>query len=68
MRIFVDGEQFFVADERLDVYGAGASLDEARSDYVLAVQEYYADLQANEDHLAKPLRGHLTYLRQVLNQ
>lgn len=66
VRIRFDGEQFFVNDERLDLYGAGASLDEARSDYAMAVQEYYADLQANADHLARPLQDHLAYLRRVL--
>jgi len=66
VRIRFDGEQFFVNDDHLDLYGAGASLDEARSDYILAVQEYYADLQANADRLARPLQEHLAYLRQVL--
>jgi prevent-host-death family protein len=66
VRIRFDGEQYFITDERLDLYGAGASLNEAREDYALAVQEYYADLQANKDHLARPLREHLAYLRQLL--
>jgi prevent-host-death family protein len=66
VRIRFDGEQFFVNDDHLDLYGAGASLDEARSDYALAVHAYYADLQANAGRLARPLHEHLAYLRQVL--
>ena len=68
VRIRFDGSQYFVSDERLDLYGVGNSIDEAREDYCLAVQDYYADLSANAGHLARPLQEHLSYLRQVLGQ
>jgi hypothetical protein len=68
VRIRFDGAQYFVSDERLDLYGVGASIDEAREDYEVAANEYYADLLQNADCLAQPLREHLAYLRQVLGQ
>ena len=72
VRIRFDGTQYFCSDERLDLYGAGRSIDEARQDYWLAVQEYYADLSAaargGADCLAKPMREHLAFLRQVLGE
>jgi prevent-host-death family protein len=68
VRIRYDGEQYFVSDDRLDLYGAGATIQEAREDYALAVVEYHADLSANADRLARPLREHLAYLRQVLER
>jgi prevent-host-death family protein len=61
-----DGEHYFVSDDILDLYGVGQTLDDAREDYWLAVQDYYADLSANADHLAGHLQGHLAYLRQIL--
>jgi hypothetical protein len=67
VRIRYDGKQYFVSDDRLDLYGAGATIQEAREDYALAAKAYYADLSANADRLAKPLREHLAYLRQVYN-
>lgn len=68
VRIRFDGEQYFVSDERLDLYGVGATVDEARADYALAAQEYYTDLLAHADRLARPLQEHLAYLRQALGQ
>ena len=68
VRIRYDGERYFVSDDRLDLYGAGATLQEARADYALAVEAYHADLAANAGHLAAPLREHLAYLRQVLDR
>jgi hypothetical protein len=68
VRIRYDGDQYFVSDDRLDLYGVGASIDEARQDYALAVQEYYANLLENADRLARPLAEHLAYLRQVLGE
>jgi prevent-host-death family protein len=68
VRIRFDGAQYFVSDERLDLYGVGASIDEARADYEVAATEYYADLLQNADRLAQPLREHLAYLRQVLGK
>ena len=72
VRIRFDGTQYFCSDDRLDLYGAGSSSDEAREDYRLAIQDYYADLLASakggSDRLAKPLREHLAFLRQVLGE
>jgi prevent-host-death family protein len=68
VRIRYDGERYFVSDDRLDLYGAGATLDEAREDYALALEAYYADLSANADRLAPPLRAHLAYLRELLDR
>ena len=68
VRIRFDGTQYFISDERLDLYGAGSSIDEAREDYWLAVRDYDADLSANAGHLAGPLQEHLAYLRQILDE
>ena len=68
MRIRHDNEQYFVSDDWLDLYGAGATLQEAREDVALAVDATYADLSANAERLAAPLREHLAYLRQVVEQ
>lgn len=68
VRIRFDGTQYFISDERLDLYGAGSSIAEAREDYWLAVRDYYGDLSANAGRLARPLQEHLAYLRQVLGE
>jgi prevent-host-death family protein len=68
VRIRFDGERYFVSDDQLDLYGAGATLGDARQDYWLAVQDYYADLSANEPHLAEYLQEHMTFLRQIFDQ
>jgi prevent-host-death family protein len=68
VRIRFDGAQYFVSDDRLDLYGAGATIEEASEDYALAAQEYYADLDAHADRLARPLCEHLVYLRQVFGR
>lgn len=65
VRIRFDGEQYFVSDEVLDLYGVGRTLDEAREDYWLAVQDYYEDLLANADRLASHLQKHLDFLRKI---
>jgi len=65
VRIRCDGERCFVSDDALNLYGAGNTPEEARHDYWLAVQDYYADLRANADRLAPPLQEHLALLRQV---
>ena len=68
VRIRFDSEQYFVSDDRLDLYGVGATIQEAREDYALAAREYYADLLAHADRLAGPLQEHLATLRQALGQ
>jgi len=68
VRIRFDGTQYFCSDEQLDLYGVGGSIDEARKDYWLAVQAYYADLVENAGHLGKPLQEHLAQERQVMGE
>jgi len=65
VRVRFDGKQYFVSDEVLDLYGAGNTLDEARQDYWLAVQDHYDDLSTNADHLAGHLQEHLDFLRKI---
>jgi prevent-host-death family protein len=60
-----DGERYFISDDVLDLYGVGRTLDEAREDYWLAVQDYYEDLSANADRLAGHLQEHLAFLRRI---
>ena len=65
VRIRFDGDQCFVSDDLLDLYGVGSSIREARQDYWLALRAYYADLSEDADRLAGHLEGHLALLRQV---
>ena len=65
VHIRFDGDNYFVSDEVFKLYGVGASVEEAREDYWIAVQEYYADLSANADSLAAYLQEHLDFLRKV---
>ncbi len=60
-----DGARYFVSNDVLDLYGVGKTLEEARGDYWLAVQDYYDDLLANADKLAGHLPKHLAFLREV---
>ena len=66
VHIRFDGDNYFVSDEVLKLYGVGASVEEAKEDYWTAVQEYYADLSANADSLVAYLKEHLDFLRKVL--
>jgi len=66
--IHFDGERFFVTDEQFDLYGTGPTLDVARDDYWLAVQEYHADLSADADRLAPYLTRRLAKLQAILAQ
>jgi len=66
VHIRFDGDNYFVSDEVLNLYGVGASVEEAKEDYWTAVQEYYADLSANADSLVAYLKEHLDFLRKVL--
>jgi len=65
VRIRYDGDRYFISDDVVDLYGVGATLEEARQDYWTAVQDYYADLSANADKLADSLKVHLAYLQGV---
>jgi len=66
VHIRFDGERFFVSDDRFNLYGEGPTLDAARNDYWLAVQDYYADLQADADRLAPYLADHLAQLKLIM--
>ena len=66
--IHFDGERFFVTDQQFDLYGTGPTLETARKDYWLAVQEYYADLSADADRLAPYLAERLAKLETILTQ
>ena len=68
VRVRFDGERYFIADDRFDLYGVGRTLDEAREDYWLAVQDYYDDLSANADSLARYMQEHLVLLRHILSE
>ena len=65
VRVRFDGERYCVSDEAIDLYGIGDTLAEARQDYWLAAQDYYADLSANADRLAGHMKEHLAVLREV---
>jgi hypothetical protein len=65
VRIRYDGDRYFVADEVVDLYGVGSTLDEARQDYWTAAEECYAELSANADRLAAPLKAQLSHLQDI---
>ena len=65
VHIRFDGDNYFVSDEVLNLYGIGTSVEEAKQDYWTAVQDYYADLSANADSLVAYLKEHLNFLRKV---
>lgn len=66
VRIRFDGDRYFVDDETVDLYGTGATLAEAQTDYWMAAQEAYEDLSANEGNLAPYLQEQLEFLREVI--
>lgn len=65
VHIRYDDGQYFVSDDIVDLYGVGATLEDARQDYWMAVQDCYADLSANADRLVAPLKAQLTYLQGI---
>jgi hypothetical protein len=64
-RVRHDGLHYFVDDEIIDCYGIGETLAEAQADYLLAVQDLYDDLSANEERLAPYLLTSLNFLRRT---
>ena len=66
VQVRFDGEQYFVSDDQFDLFGEGATIEAARKDYWLAVQDYLADLEADADRLAPYLADRLARLRAVL--
>ena len=67
VRVRFDGERYFVSDDEFDLYGEGPSLEAAKDDYWLAVQDYVEDLEADTDHLAPYLAARLARLRMLLS-
>ncbi len=68
VQIRFDGERYFISDDQFDLYGEGHTLDQARQDYWLAVQDYLSDLEADADRLAPYLADRLTRLRDALSR
>jgi prevent-host-death family protein len=66
VRVRFDGERYWINDNTLDLYGVGDTIDDAKQDYWLAAQDYYADLTANTDRLASHMQAHLEILRRVV--
>ena len=66
VRIRFDGNRYFISDDQFDLYGEGHTLEAARRDYWLAVQDYRADLETDADRLAPYLADRLTRLRTLL--
>ncbi len=65
VRIRLDADRVFVSDDQLDLYGVGDTVEEAKQDYWLAVQDYYADLSQYAEHLAEHMEEHLRFLRPI---
>lgn len=68
VQVRFDGHRYFVSDDQFDLYGEGPTLEAARQDYWLAVQDYLADLEADADKLAPYLAKRLAHLRAVLDK
>ena len=66
VQIRFDGDRYFISDDQFDLYGEGHTLEAARLDYWLAVQDYRADLEADADRLAPYLADRLTRLHAIL--
>ncbi len=59
------GQGYFISDDVFNLYGEGDTLEAARQDYRITVQEYRADLEAHADRLAPYLAEHLAQLRAL---
>lgn len=59
------GQGYFISDDVFNLYGEGNTLEAARQDYRITLQEYRADLEAHADHLAPYLAGDLIHLRAL---
>jgi prevent-host-death family protein len=60
-------DRYFLTDDQFDLYGEGATLETARQDFWLAVQDYVADLEADADRLAPYLAERLAQLHLLLS-
>lgn len=61
-----DGDRYLISDDQFDLYGQGPTLEAAREDYWLAVQDYLSDLAADVSCLAPYLADRLARLRALL--
>ena len=61
-----DGNQFIVSDDKVDMFGVGGTIDEAKIDFELSLGEYYESLTEDEEHLHDHLKEHLSYLIKLL--
>ncbi len=68
LKIKKTNEGFLVSDPVTLRYGVGATLEEAKDDYICVLLEYYESLTAGEQHLAPHLKAHLQYLRTVIRE
>lgn len=68
LKIKKTNEGFLVSDPVTLRYGVGATLAEAKDDYIGALLEYYESLTASEQNLAPHLKAHLQYLRTVIRE
>lgn len=66
VQIRFDGDRYFISDDQFDLYGEGPTLEAARRDYWLTVQDYLADLETDADRLAPYLADRLTRLHALL--
>ena len=66
VRVRFDGQSFFISDDQFDLYGEGSTLETARQDYWVAVQDYLADLEADRGRLTPYLADRLARLRALL--
>ena len=55
-----------VTDSMVNMYGVGATVEEARRDYRNTIYAYYADLKENEGNLGDGLKLNLAYLRKAM--
>lgn len=67
VKIRFDGERYFISDDAFDLYSEGSTLETAKQDYRLALQDYLADLEADADRLAPYLVERLARLREILD-
>ena len=65
--VYFDGERYLIKDDRFELYGEGATLENARHDYWLAIRETMEDLEADADRLAPYLATRLKDLRKIVD-
>ncbi len=68
LKIKKTNEGFLVSDPVTLRYGVGATLEEAKDDYIAVLLEYYESLMSSEHNLAPHLKEHLRYLRTVIRE